>query len=219
MPPVTRHERFFMVDGSPNVKTERMTLREVRANYNDQTLRVYQAFSPEIAERALEAQTFKPPFKQSRMTWIKPSFTWMMYRSGWAAKRGQERILGIDIQREGFEWALGHSCLTAFDETLHGSHEAWKLMLRTSPVRIQWDPERTLTLAPLSWRTIQVGLGAEVVPTYVGEWIVRILDVTALAKEVKALVGNGSITTATNLIPKEITYPLPHVLAHGIGCS
>ena len=52
-----------------------------------------------------------PPFKMSRMTWIKPSFLWMMYRAGWGYKdAGQRRILAIDITREGFQWALEHSC-------------------------------------------------------------------------------------------------------------
>jgi len=40
------------------------------------------------------------------MTWIKPSFLWMMYRSGWATKPGQEHILATQITRDGFEWAL-----------------------------------------------------------------------------------------------------------------
>jgi hypothetical protein len=48
------------------------------------------------------------------MTWIKPSFGWMMYRSGWAAKPGQERILAIEISRTGFDWALAHSCLSQY---------------------------------------------------------------------------------------------------------
>jgi Domain of unknown function (DUF4291) len=39
-----------------------------------------------------------------RMTWIKPSFNWMTYRSGYATKPGQEVVLGIDIAREGFDW-------------------------------------------------------------------------------------------------------------------
>ncbi len=44
------------------------------------------------------------------MTWIKPSFLWMMYRCGWAAKPGQERVLAVRITHEGFAWALTHSC-------------------------------------------------------------------------------------------------------------
>ncbi len=77
--------------------------REIRAFYTDKTIRVYQAFNHAIADSAIQHQTFvSPPFKMERTTWIKPSFFWMMYRSGWATKEDQERILGVDITHEGF---------------------------------------------------------------------------------------------------------------------
>jgi hypothetical protein len=56
--------------------------RQIRAQYDDSVIRVYQAYSDAIADVALERQTFvSPPFKMERMTWIKPSFLWMMYRA------------------------------------------------------------------------------------------------------------------------------------------
>ena len=99
---------------------------EIRARFDDSVIRVYQAFSPEVALPALVAGRFVPPFKMSRMTWIKPSFNWMMYRSGFASKPGQEYVLGIDIRREGFEWALEHGVLSAFVPELHGSEKHWE---------------------------------------------------------------------------------------------
>jgi Domain of unknown function (DUF4291) len=63
--------------------------RQARAVFEESTIVVYQAYSPEIAEPSLAAGTFVPPFGMSRMTWIKPSFLWMAYRSGWASKPGQ----------------------------------------------------------------------------------------------------------------------------------
>jgi Domain of unknown function (DUF4291) len=75
--------------------------RLVRAHYTDETITVYQAYAPEIAEPAVRAGTPVPPCRRGRMTWIKPSFGWMMHRSGWAGKPGQERVLRIDITREG----------------------------------------------------------------------------------------------------------------------
>ena len=86
----------------------------VRAIYSDRTIRVYQAYRQEIARPALAAGRFVSPFEMDRMTWIKPSFNWMMYRSGYATKPGQEVVLGIDISREGFEWALEHATLSKF---------------------------------------------------------------------------------------------------------
>jgi Domain of unknown function (DUF4291) len=77
--------------------------RLIRAAYSDETITVYQAYAPEIAEPAVRAGAFVPPFSRSRMTWIKPSFGWMMYRCGWGRKPGQERVLRIEISRAGFE--------------------------------------------------------------------------------------------------------------------
>ena len=85
--------------------------REIRAVHTSETIRVYQAYSDEIADSAMRRQTFvSPPFSMTRMTWIKPSFLWMMYRAGWGKKDdGQKRILAIDITHSGFAWALANS--------------------------------------------------------------------------------------------------------------
>ncbi|MFM7200125.1 MAG: DUF4291 family protein, partial [Myxococcota bacterium] len=67
--------------------TATIPTRQIRAVYDDKTIRVYQAYSDAIADSALKHQTFvAPPFKMERMTWIKPSFLWMMYRAGWGYK-------------------------------------------------------------------------------------------------------------------------------------
>jgi len=79
-----------MPDETPNTP-----YRQVRAQYDENTIAVYQAYSPEIAEPALAAGTFVEPFGMHRMTWIKPSFLWMAYRSGWATKPGQTVVLRI----------------------------------------------------------------------------------------------------------------------------
>jgi hypothetical protein len=87
-----------------------MLEKQIRAVFDEQTITVYQAYRKEIAEPAVVNQKFVPPFKMARMTWIKPSFLWMMYRAGWATKDGQEHILSIKIKRSGFEWALANCC-------------------------------------------------------------------------------------------------------------
>jgi hypothetical protein len=172
--------------------------RQVRALFDEETITVYQAYGHEIADAALEAGTFVPPFKRDRMTWIKPSFLWMMHRSSWATKPGQERILAVRIARDGFEWALRHSSLS------HDSaHPA------SCPVRVQWDPERSLQLARLDHRAIQVGLGGEAVDRYVEEWITDLADVTSLAREIHELVEAGELDAAHSRRPREREYDLP----------
>ncbi len=44
---------------------------------------VYQAYNEKIAKYAIENQKIGGEyFSKNRMTWIKPNFLWMMYRSG-----------------------------------------------------------------------------------------------------------------------------------------
>lgn len=179
--------------------------RQIRAVYDDATIRVYQAFNDPIADAALAAGRFVAPFSRSRMTWIKPSFRWMMYRAGWGYKDdNQRRILAIDISREGFEWALAHSCPSHPDPSM--TPQQWQRHRDTTPVRIQWDPERSLRLGPLDHRSIQIGLGGEAVPRYIDEWTQRIQDVTPLAHRMHDLVQADRLDEAAALLPPERPY-------------
>ncbi|MBY0238570.1 MAG: DUF4291 domain-containing protein [Burkholderiaceae bacterium] len=190
----------------PQFASDIPPLRQIRAVYDDTTIRVYQAYSDAIADSALVNGTFvSPPFKMERMTWIKPSFLWMMYRAGWGFKdAGQNRILAIDISREGFEWALANSCLSHADPSM--SKEEWGRTKDNAPVRIQWDPERDLHLQPLPHRAIQIGLSRQAVDLYVNQWIQRVTDVTPLAHRIHRLLEDGRVTEAQRLLPQERPY-------------
>lgn len=180
---------------------------QIRAVFDQDTIRVYQAYSEQIANAALKHGRFvAPSFKMERMTWIKPSFLWMMYRAGWGFKdEGQARILAIDISRQGFEWALANSCSSHADPNL--SKEEWLALKERTPVRVQWDPERDFHFQPLPYRAIQIGLGPQAVPLYVEQWIQKISDVTPLAHAMHALVQAGDLAQARQLMPIELPYP------------
>ncbi|MDZ5446881.1 DUF4291 domain-containing protein [Micromonospora sp. 4G57] len=193
--------------------------RQVRATFTADSITVYQAYPPEIVEAALAAGRFVPPFKRERMTWIKPSFRWMMYRCGWTRKPGQERVLAVEITRAGFEWALAHACASGFDPRLHADRATWNRQLRASPVRIQWDPERSLRLAPLPHRSLQVGLSGEAVHRYVDEWLVRLTDVTPVVRAARDRLTTGDDAGAAALLPVERPYPLPPDVARVIDAS
>ncbi|AZQ65233.1 DUF4291 domain-containing protein [Flammeovirga pectinis] len=183
-----------------------MNNKEIRGIFDKETITVYQAYSPEIAIPAVKNQKFVPPFKMERMTWIKPSFLWMMYRCGWAQKKGQEHVLAIKIKREGWEWALKNACLSHYDTSIHKSHEAWKESVQNSPVRIQWDPERDINLKKLEYRAIQVGLSGEAVSLYVNEWMTEISDITDYCKAIHQLILNGKMEEAIESLPHEGIY-------------
>lgn len=137
--------------------TKRPT-HEIRALYTPTTVTVYQAYAPRLGLPAARDGRFPAAWKRDRMTWIKPSFLWMMYRCGWGTKPDQETVLAVEISREGFEWALRHACLTHYDAARHPDHATWRRRLRESPARVQWDPERDLHLRPLEHRSLQLGL-------------------------------------------------------------
>lgn len=182
--------------------------RQIRALYDTDTITVYQAYSPPIAEAAVAVGRFAAGFKRDRMTWIKPSFLWMMYRCGWATKPGQERVLAIRTRRNGFDWVLANSALSSYDPDHHTDRKEWKRSLR-APVRIQWDPERDLHLRPLPHRAVQIGLSGQAVHRYVEEWIIDIDDVTATCHEIHNLLRAGDFAAATHRLPAERPYPAP----------
>ena len=181
--------------------------RQIRAVYTDETVTVYQAYPAAIARPALAAGRFVAPFKRERMTWIKPSFLWMMYRCGWATKPGQERVLAIDITRAGFEWALAHACLSHYDQHQHADRATWARQLKASPVRVQWDPERSLHLKPLPYRSLQVGLSGAAIDRYVDEWTVAITDITGTVRRIHELLRAGDDLAAAAELPVEEPYP------------
>lgn len=131
----------------------------------------------------------------------------MMYRSGYGTKPGQETVLGIDITREGFEWALNNSVLSRFFPAVHSTPENWKNLLALKPVRIQWDPERDWNLNVIpGLRAIQIGLAGEAVTRYVDEWIVHIEDLTPMVRKIAAAVKNGDRPTD---LPSDCEHPYP----------
>ncbi|WP_086829929.1 DUF4291 domain-containing protein [Streptomyces sp. NRRL B-24572] len=184
----------------------------IRALHTERTITVYQAYRPEIGVPAARDGRFPAVWKRDRMTWIKPSFLWMMYRCGWGEKEGQETVLAVEITREGFEWALRNACLSHYERGFHTDQASWKRQLRQAPARVQWDPERDLHLRPLPHRSLQLGLAGEASRRYADEWTVSITDVTALAHEVHGLVRAGDLEAAGRLLPREEPYPEPEGL-------
>ncbi|MFJ6371632.1 DUF4291 domain-containing protein [Streptomyces virginiae] len=188
--------------------------RAVRAAHTDTTITVYQAYSPALGLPAARDGRFPPAWKRERMTWIKPSFLWMMYRCGWGTEDGQETVLAVEITREGFDRALREACLSHYVPDVHADRAAWQEALRSAPTRVQWDPERDLRLNPLPYRSLQLGLSGPASRAYADEWTVAIRDVTGTAREIRRLLGAGDEAGARALLPTETPYPtgpLPHL--------
>lgn len=179
-------------------------VREIFAQYDRQCIRVYQAYNPTIAKEAIALQTFGENFNRNRMTWIKPSFLWMMYRCGWGKKENQEHILAIDIKREAFDYLINNAVYSSYNKNEHGSYEDWKEKIKTSDIRIQWDPERDIYGNPEQYRSVQIGLRGNAVKKYVTEWITDINDITDYVTKLYNM--RNSRQDITGLLPDERIY-------------
>ena len=141
------------------------------------------------------------------MTWIKPSFAWVLYRSGYAHKHHQERILKIKLPHDAVA-ALLSKCACR-----HGGGG--------TKGRVQWDPARDVLTSEekgkvprrmLRERAIQIGLSRELSERFVAS-IIAVHDVTELAHRVGAAHKAKDVAAAmaelSPLLPHERAY-LPH---------
>jgi len=167
-----------------------------RGEWDEEGVFVYQAFNEHIANWALQHQEFGGPhFNPVRMTWVKPSFAWVLYRSGYSFKHNQTRILKVKLSHAALAELLGQcQCRTGGGG---------------SKGRVQWDPERDLMSgdgkAPtemLRYRAIQIGLKGSLSELYVRS-VLSIQNVTELARKVHAAhVAKDSKQAMALLLPE-----------------
>ncbi len=180
-------------------------IREVFAQYDKQCIRVYQAYNPVIAKEAIQLQTFGENFNINRMTWIKPSFLWMMYRSNWGAKKDQECILALDLYQTKFNEFLSRAVLTSPDSK-NCTGLQWRQALDEATVYCQWDPDKNISGKAINRAAIQIGLKGSTLMEFLNTAICRIEDLTPLVRKWNEQRKNGNLK-AENL-PSEKIYPI-----------
>ena len=160
-------------------KADRHTL----AQYYDESIVVYQAYAPAIGHFAVEHGYFGGLFSLERMSWIKPGFLWMMFRSGWGTKANQEVVLAIRLQRAAFDDILKQAVYSTFVPEVYGTESDWKAAVARSFVRLQWDPDHHPSGAKLARRAIQLGLRGPALAQYAREWIIDIEDISDFVRQ------------------------------------
>ncbi|KAJ9659080.1 hypothetical protein H2198_003369 [Neophaeococcomyces mojaviensis] len=207
--------------------------RQIRAVYDDETITVYQAYNESIANAAVQQQRLSAsPLFLTRRTWIKPSWNWMMYRSGYSYKdANQSNILALKIKRSFFEKLLMAAVLT----------NAKDVKRDEMTVSVQWDPERNVRIGRLDEgtkgvrgsgapgvRSIQIGIPAMRNQDWLDEGIVGIEDVTWRARELKRVLDDSRENKTSlsekdlvkmGLIPEEKIYVLPEEVAKVVGIT
>ena len=125
-------------------------------------------------------------FSLGRMSWIKPNFLWMMYRSGWGTKEGQEVTLAVRLRRDAFDEILRLAVHSTFVPEVYETDEAWKRAVAGSDVRLQWDPDHGPSGNPVERRAIQLGLRGDVLARYAREWLLGVEDISDFVAEQRA---------------------------------
>jgi hypothetical protein len=162
--------------------------RHILAQFDDESIIVYQAYKPEIGHVAARDNRFGSGWSRTRMSWFKPNFLWMMYRSGWGTKENQEVTLAIRIRRGFFERALAQAVPSSFSTDVFADESAWKKAVASSDVRLQWDPDHSPTGSALSRRAIQIGLRGVMLQEDADEATLEIHDISSFVEEQRARI-------------------------------
>lgn len=186
------------------------TGRHILAQYDDQSIIIYQAYRPSIGHFAAANGYFGAEFSLNRMSWIKPNFLWMMYRCGWATKPDQEVVLAVRIKRAGFDTLLEQAVHSTFVPSVYETEAVWQSAVSRSDVRLQWDPDHHPQGNQLERRAIQLGLRGEALKHYTTDWITEIEDITGFVREQHQLVRSRQYDRL--LMPREMIYPVHNEL-------
>jgi hypothetical protein len=100
--------------------------RHILAQFDDDSVIVYQAYRTSIGNFAATNGYFGGEFSLNRMSWIKPNFLWMMYRCGWASKEGQEVVLAVRLKRSAFDEILRLAVHSSFVPEVYENELAWR---------------------------------------------------------------------------------------------
>jgi hypothetical protein len=179
--------------------------RHILAQFDHESIVVYQAYGPKIGHFAARHGYFGGDFKLGRMSWVKPNFLWMMYRSGWGTKENQEVTLAVRLRRDAFDEILGLAVPSTYAAAVYATEEAWRRAVAGSDVRLQWDPDHDPAGNPVERRAIQLGLRGEVLARYAREWLLGIEDISEFVQEQRV---NAKAPYDFLVTPREEVYPI-----------
>lgn len=178
--------------------------RHILAQFDEDTVIVYQAYNQTIGRYAAEHGTFGEGFSYTRMSWVKPNFLWMMYRSGWGTKENQEVTLALRIRRPFFEALLAAAVPSTWDRSRYVTEQEWSRAVGSSSVRLQWDPDHSPLGGPLERRALQLGLRREALASLGKQELVEVIDVSEFVREQRAALSSSGV--AALVTPRERVY-------------
>eukprot|EP00752_Nemacystus_decipiens_P010758 g9575.t1 len=211
--------------------------RLLLAQFTDREVIVYQAYKPEIGMFAAEHNYFGGGFSFARTSWIKPNFTWMMHRCGWATKQHQEMVLALSLRRDFWDDVLSHAVMSNYAAHLSTLPEGadpptapreegqnrWKASLRASNVVMQWDPDhQPFTGHKTNHRVIQLGLRGDTLAAFRGTAFGEggIQDITPFVRTTDERHQADGESVGALFLPAEEPYPVENAqVAQRIGIA
>jgi hypothetical protein len=175
------------------------------AQFDTDWIIVYQAFKESIARYAVDHQKFGgPDYEFNRMTWLKPSFLWMMHYSEWGRKANQENVLAIKMKKAGFDEILDYAVMSTFYKEIYGSNKSWQEKLSKSDIQWQWEPYHDLFGNRTERKAAKIGIKGEVQRRFNEEWILEIENITSFVQMQQQLIDSGKLEMIQ--IPHERAY-------------
>ncbi|AMV17967.1 DUF4291 domain-containing protein [Planctomyces sp. SH-PL14] len=178
--------------------------RHILAQFDDESIVLYQAYTPAIGHFAAANGVLGGPFRYTRMSWVKPNFLWMMFRSGWGTKPNQEVTLSLRVRRTFFDALLGEAVPSTWNHDLHPSREAWSQEVERSDVRLQWDPDHHPSGAKLERRAIQLGLRGLTLEAFGQRELLEVQDISEFVAEQRHALASRGVTALQT--PRERVY-------------
>jgi len=170
------------------------------AQFDQENIIIYQAFKDSIAEYAVKHQRFGGvDYDFNRITWLKPSFLWMMYYSGWAKKENQENILAITLSREGFDELLSGAVLQHKLSSSYAGSETY-----SNEITIQWEHYYDLFGTKTDRYAAKIGIQGEAQRRYNEKWIRNIENITSYVRQQQQLLQENKMTQL--MLPHERAY-------------
>lgn len=182
--------------------------RHILAQFDNDTIIVYQAYCPAIASFAIENKAFGGGgFSFAMTSWIKPGFLWMMYRSAWAQRFKQEVVLALRIRQTFFDSLLSQAVLTSWDTNQFAVKNDWSRAFQRSSVKLQWDPDHLPSGKRVGGRrAIQLGLRREALESFARHELLEVIDMSEFIAQQRLQLATGNKSTL--MTPQERVYRL-----------
>lgn len=178
----------------------------ILAQYDAESVVVYQAVSPGVARRVTASGSLGGEgFNAERMQWLATSFFWQMHRSEWATAPGQQRVLALWVQRAAFDALLARAEHSRFEPGVYADEAAWQATLDVSEVRVQWEADYPPHGPKLRRRAFLLGLRGEALRGLAGDWLLHLEEITAFVRQ------QAEFREAPELLftPAQRIYPVP----------